>query len=121
MKIEVLTIEYIDMNNHIIFSQKQCSSLKNEIVVGLKNKKQKIPPNLKLQVWDKWIGIDKGKTKCLCCNYRDIYQASFSCGHVIAESRGGKLELNNLKPICGSCNSSMGVMNMGEYAEKFFG
>ena len=32
----------------------------------------------------------------------------FQCGHNIPESKGGTLDINNLKPICGSCNLSMG-------------
>ena len=44
---------------------------------------------------------------------------SFHCGHIIAESKGGELSVNNLKPICQSCNSSMGTQNMDEYIEKY--
>ena len=44
---------------------------------------------------------------------------SFHCGHIIAESKGGELSVNNLKPICQSCNSSMGTQNMDEYIKKY--
>ena len=44
---------------------------------------------------------------------------NFSCGHVIAEANGGELKLNNLKPICMSCNSSMGTQNMDSYIQKY--
>ena len=33
---------------------------------------------------------------------------NFQVGHNIPESKGGTLSLNNLKPICGRCNFSMG-------------
>ncbi len=44
---------------------------------------------------------------------------NFVCGHIIAEANGGELKLDNLKPICVSCNSSMGVQNMNEYIQKY--
>ena len=37
---------------------------------------------------------------------------SFHCGHIVAEANGGQLKMDNLKPICSSCNSSMGMTNM---------
>ena len=84
-----------------------------------KIKKKTIPPSLKIKVWNKHIGDEIGKSKCLCCNVIDIYQASFSCGHIISEHCGGELKLNNLKPICSSCNSSMGTKNMDDYIKEF--
>ena len=80
-----------------------------------KNKKQPIPKALKRTVWHKWIGEEKGKHKCLCCNISDITQFSFHCGHIIAESKGGELNIKNLKPICELCNKSMGSKNMNEF------
>ena len=84
-----------------------------------KPKKKTIPPLLKIKVWNKHIGEEIGKAKCLCCKLQDIFQASFSCGHIIAESNGGELKLDNLKPICASCNSSMGIKNMNDYIQEF--
>ncbi len=84
-----------------------------------KPRKKTIPPSLKIKVWNKYIGEEIGKAKCLCCKTTDIYQASFSCGHIIAESNGGELNINNLKPIYVSCNSSMGTKNMDEYMKEY--
>jgi len=84
-----------------------------------KTKKKPIPPILKRNVWNKYIGEDIGKAKCTCCKLVDITQLSFHCGHIIAEAKGGELKMDNLKPICQSCNSSMGTMNMNEYIEKY--
>jgi hypothetical protein len=33
---------------------------------------------------------------------------TFEVGHNIPESKGGSLELGNLKPLCSNCNKSMG-------------
>ena len=90
-----------------------------EQVVPKPVKKQTIAKALKLKVWDHWIGTTIGEHKCLCCNLQTIYQASFSCGHIIAESKGGCLKVQNLKPICNSCNSSMGTQNMDEFMSRY--
>jgi hypothetical protein len=84
-----------------------------------KYKKKTIPLSLKRVVWDYWIGEDIGRTKCLCCNVTQISQMNFHCGHVVAEINGGDLEPQNLKPICQSCNSSMGTTNMDEFIKKY--
>jgi hypothetical protein len=85
----------------------------------LKYKKKKIPATLKRLVWNKWIGEEIGKFKCLCCNITDITQLSFNCGHIIPECKGGETILSNLKPICQNCNSSMGTMNMDDFMKTF--
>jgi 5-methylcytosine-specific restriction endonuclease McrA len=79
--------------------------------------KQQIPLVLKRNVWNKHIGENIGKHLCLCCKLTDITQMNFSCGHIISEHNGGELKLNNLKPICVSCNSSMGTNNMDEFIQ----
>ena len=79
--------------------------------------KQPIPLVLKRNVWNKHIGENIGKHLCLCCKLTDITQMNFSCGHIISESNGGELKLNNLKPICVSCNSSMGTKNMDDFIQ----
>ena len=78
-------------------------------------KKKSIPAAIKKLVWNKNIGEDVGKSKCYCCKSTDITQTSFHCGHVIAESKGGKTIVSNLKPICQNCNSSMGTKDMNDF------
>ena len=91
--------------------------LKEHLIIDKKEiyKKKKISCILKQQVWRKWIGSIHGESVCPCCNIKTIYQADFSCGHIIAESKGGEMSVDNLKPICAQCNSSMGVNNMDEF------
>jgi hypothetical protein len=84
-----------------------------------KYKKKSIPLTLKRKVWDYWIGESVGKTKCPCCKLSDITQMNFSCGHIVPESQGGALTVQNLKPICSSCNSSMGTQHMQEFIAKY--
>jgi len=93
---------------------------KSEIVNNnTKKKKKYISATLKRLVWNKWIGEDIGKAKCLCCNVTFITQLSFHAGHIIAEANGGETNISNLKPICQNCNSSMGKNNMNDFMLKF--
>lgn len=84
----------------------------------LKPKKKSISLVVKRRVWAKHVGEDVGKTKCFCCKLTDITMLSFHCGHIIAESKGGTLEIDNLLPICQSCNSSMNNINLHDYVKK---
>jgi hypothetical protein len=71
-----------------------------------------------MMVWDKYIGLDKGKSKCKCCNEKEISQMDFECGHIIAEANGGQIIINNLLPICGPCNRSMKTDNLFVFKKK---
>ncbi len=112
-------ISSLDLNN---FEQIMNTLTNIEYELKKKNdktKKQKIPAALKAKVWNHWIGEEIGKIKCLCCDNNYITQSSFSCGHIIPESKGGELSIHNLKPICHLCNSSMYNTNMNEFVAKF--
>jgi hypothetical protein len=80
-----------------------------------KYKKKLIPKSLRIKVWNTYVGEDVGKIKCLCCNTIDITQSIFECGHIIAEAKGGETSLENLRPICSTCNKSMRTINMNDY------
>ena len=81
-------------------------------------KKEAIPSTVKRLVWNTHIGESIGKSKCKCCKVTEITQLSFHCGHIISELHGGEAVVNNLKPICQNCNSSMGSCNMVEFIKK---
>ena len=85
-----------------------------------KYKKKAIPKTVKKATWDRWIGKDVGVTKCLCCEHQEIRQFEFHCGHVVAESKGGKTTVDNMRPICAQCNLSMGSMDMNEFKKMYF-
>jgi 5-methylcytosine-specific restriction endonuclease McrA len=83
-----------------------------------KNIKDSIPKTVKIVVWNKWIGEDIGATQCLCCKSTKITQMAFHCGHIISEKDGGKATVDNLKPICSSCNLSMATENMDDFIKR---
>jgi 5-methylcytosine-specific restriction endonuclease McrA len=84
-----------------------------------KKKKQSIPKQVKIIVWNHYIGEDIIKHKCLCCKKVTISITNFDVGHVLSEKNGGTHEINNLRPICGACNHSMGTENMTEFVIKY--
>lgn len=84
-----------------------------------KKKKQSIPKNVRIIVWNHYIGEDIIKHRCLCCKKVIITNTNFEVGHVISEKQGGTHEINNLRPICGACNHSMGTENMIDFVVKY--
>lgn len=70
-------------------------------------KKKPIPRAVKEQVWIKYCGR-KFSRKCYirwCKNKINVFD--FHVGHDRPESRGGTMDINNLKPLCSRCNHSM--------------
>jgi hypothetical protein len=79
---------------------------------------------LRRKVWSSYIGnltLENGNVlfngKCYCCKELVSYD-DFECGHVEPVTRGGKTELENLRPICRSCNRDMGTMNLEEFVKE---
>jgi len=70
-------------------------------------KKQNIPKAIREQCWLTTVG-KKYESKCYvrwCKNKMNVFD--FHVGHDIPESKGGTLDITNLKPICARCNLSM--------------
>jgi hypothetical protein len=83
-------------------------------------KKKQIPQSVRIAVWDTYIGRSIGETRCTVCNNSKISQFNFHCGHIIAEKNGGTISIENLRPICKSCNSSMRTTNLEEFKQYYF-
>jgi hypothetical protein len=92
-----------------------------KIMKGNKKFKRSIKPRVRRKVWDVYIGEDVAVSKCMCCEDIKITQHSYICGHVIADSKGGTQDVENLRPICAVCNEAMGEENMAEYKRAHFG
>jgi len=81
-------------------------------------KKKTIPKILKDLTWQRWVGDNIAKTNCLCCGINEIKMNSFHCGHVISEAYGGPTTVDNLRPVCATCNLSMRTQNMTLFKSK---
>jgi len=80
----------------------------------------KIPKALREQVWILKVG-QKFETKCKivwCTNRMSVFD--YQCGHNVPESKGGETTVDNLVPICGRRNISMGNhYTIDEWNAKF--
>jgi len=80
-------------------------------------KKATIPKPLRRAVWEKHYGKDLSHGPCDICGH-DLSVFEYECGHIHAEALGGETTVENLLPICGACNKSMGKMNLYQFKEK---
>lgn len=82
--------------------------------------KKKIPTSLKQNIWMLRNG-EQFKAKCYvkwCENILTPF--TFEAGHDIPESKGGSTTVDNLYPICSSCNKSMGNRySIQEYCDVY--
>ncbi len=67
-----------------------------------------IPKPKRIKVWTNAFG-NVFETKCPMCNRALINALNFEIGHDVAVSKGGSDDIQNLAPICSSCNKSMGT------------
>jgi len=95
-----------------------------------KPKKKRISPEMRFKIWEKYIG-NKISAKCFCCWDIEITPFTsyntFQGGHILSEFDGGKIELENLLPICKYCNSAMGTIHwdafvlLSNYPARLYG
>jgi hypothetical protein len=83
----------------------------------------KISQDLKITVWNK---RNKAKAEneesggeiyigqCYCCD-DELKFSNMECGHIIPHVKGGGIDIENLEPICKSCNTQMGIMNLHDF------
>jgi DNA-sulfur modification-associated/HNH endonuclease len=79
--------------------------------------RKRISRTLRLKVWEKRCN-DKINGECFCCA-EQISITNFDCGHTVSVKDGGSTDIDNLEPICRSCNLHMGTMNMNSYKKLF--
>ncbi len=86
---------------------------------------RKISKKVEHLVWDKWNSFEKIKARgdeyssCYVCR-KQLERENSQCGHIIPFFYGGQNTIDNLEPICGSCNSDMGIENLNTYKNRMF-
>lgn len=121
-------IQYLDdlmLREITIIKEKYCI-LKKEVELKYKTKhsssdytRKSIPKSLKCLVWNKYIGKELGIGYCYVCK-EEIDSKQFECGHIQSVKDGGINHIDNLLPICGSCNKSMGTQNLNAFKKLYF-
>jgi hypothetical protein len=84
-----------------------------------KKLRRTIPKSVKDSVWNINIGQDKPYGKCFICG-KTIHIQDFDVGHNKAVTKGGTNNINNLKPICRTCNTSMGTMSIEVFKKRYY-
>lgn len=104
-----------------IVEYKTGTKIKN---ISKPRKKRNISKSLSDAVWVKYMGQDSARAYCLICNNNIISRFSgnnkFHCGHIQSEANGGSINIDNLLPICSTCNTSMGTTHMDDYVKSQF-
>jgi 5-methylcytosine-specific restriction endonuclease McrA len=101
-------------NNKVAEKYKTLSSTQSA------KKKEPFPDWFKSRIWRKFNGSLE-KTLCPVCSDSLIEPNSFSAGHILPESKGGMMCLENIMPICGDCNSQMGSRHLYWFAWHYYG
>jgi hypothetical protein len=78
-----------------------------------------IPKKIRGEVWKAHFG-DSTKGSCYCCKKGlDVFD-DWHAGHILSHSKGGTDTADNLRPLCGSCNLSMGTENMEDFKARCY-
>ncbi|CAH6419014.1 Hypothetical protein HVR_LOCUS202 [uncultured virus] len=81
-----------------------------------KIKRKAIPARVRQLVWRTHFKTLDGT--CWCCNDK-ITIEGWHAGHVIPASKNGPDTVDNLRPLCASCNLSMSNMYMADFINKY--
>jgi 5-methylcytosine-specific restriction endonuclease McrA len=89
----------------------------NDVQKQKQNRKRKrMCAKKREKVWKDYYG-DQFTVDCSCKQVK-IDPFNFEVGHITAKSKGGSDSLDNLIPICTSCNRSMGTQNLVVFYKK---
>lgn len=76
--------------------------------------RKRIPAVIREHVWKKHNANTCDCGKCYVCGGA-LRFSDMECGHIVAHALGGVTTIDNLMPICKTCNRDMGIMNLMEY------
>ena len=79
----------------------------------------KVPKAVHDSVWKKYMG-NKTEGRCYCCKLEPITFFNFEVGHNKARIKGGSDDIENLRPICKTCNTSMATQSIENFRAKHF-
>lgn len=82
--------------------------------------KKVLPSGIRQQVWLKYNGrVYESKCNIIWCK-NVITVFNYHVGHDIPKSKGGESCIDNLRPICSNCNTSMSNnFTIDEWNNKF--
>ena len=81
--------------------------------------RSQIPKMIRGEVWKKYNGLSVYGS-CYCCKRKLDAFDTWNAGHVVPYSHGGPNTVSNLRPVCQSCNQSMGTENLYDFKKTFY-
>ena len=81
--------------------------------------RRSIPKKIRGLVWKEYFG-ESMTGSCFCCKKNLEALDDWHAGHIVAHANGGKDGVANLRPVCISCNLSMGTENMDEFKARCY-
>ena len=91
----------------------------NPTTKSITKSRPQIPKMIRGEVWKEYNGHSVYGS-CYCCKRTlDVFD-TWNAGHVVPYSQGGPNTVTNLRPICQSCNQSMGTENLYDFKKAFY-
>ena len=81
--------------------------------------RRSIPKKIRGLVWKEYFG-ESMSGNCWCCKKNLEALDDWHAGHIVSHANGGKDGVANLRPVCISCNLSMGTENMDEFKARCY-
>ena len=81
--------------------------------------RKSIPKKIRAEVWRAHFGRSTDGF-CVCCRAPLGILDEWQAGHIIAHNHGGADTADNLKPVCASCNRSMGTESMTAFVARCY-
>ena len=81
--------------------------------------RRSIPKKIRGLVWKEHFG-ESMMGACFCCKKKLEALDDWHAGHIVSHANGGKDGVANLRPVCISCNLSMGTENMDEFKARCY-
>lgn len=87
-------------------------------MVPEKFERKSIPITVKNNLWKLYFGENFNERCNVCKN--DINVHNFEAGHITSVKNGGSDNIENLVPICSTCNKSMGIQNLNDFKKNYY-
>ena len=109
-----------DGQEKFIYEYENQMKIKKKEIKPSSVKKKAIPKRVRKAVWEKYAG-KVWQTKCnvTWCNNTLVSLGSWHVGHNISEAKGGEFSIDNFRPICQQCNTSMGTTSIDEFSRTY--
>lgn len=110
-------LEFVDRVQDVKLEDEFSEMSLDKPVNEIKYIRKTIPKTVRNLLWREYNGSSMDGI-CFCCKNGLKYE-NFHVGHVIPVCKGGTDNKTNLRPLCASCNTSMGSQNLFEFIEQY--